>query len=398
MSEYVKPAFQLAQIIQDNKHRLDELEHISGHQKGVMTSIAQCRTIELGGHWAACDHCGSSHYTFHSCRNRHCNQCGGMKRDKWVHDRKADMLPVKYFHVVFTIPHQLNELCLNNQVELYKLLMHSAWQTLQQFGKDHRHLGAKTGAVMVLHTWGQNLAYHPHVHCMVPAGGVTKQGKWRDCKNKGKFFAPVKQMGKVFRGKFTDGLIQLHNQENIQLDTPFIEDRKYLHPLYKHNWVVYAKKPLPSGEKVIDYIGRYIHRVAISNHRIKEYSGENVSFSWLDYRTSKLQISSMESVDFLQQFALHILPKGFCKVRHYGILACRNKTLILNDIREQLGAEPVEEPEKLNWVALYEKLYGVNPLICKCCGQGTMVIVEEIPSARDGPKHDVTSGLMPQYM
>jgi hypothetical protein len=386
MKAYPRPEFQLAQVIRNNRSKLEELKPLTAHQKAVLTCMENCRTPAMGGHLMACEKCGSTHYAFHSCRNRHCNICGGMKRDKWVKKRKDDMLAVKYFHMVFTLPHQLNDLCLKNQKILYDLLMKSAWQTLKQFGKDHKYLGADMGAVMVLHTWGQNLAYHNHVHCMVPAGGVTKQGKWRNAKLNGKFLAPVKQMSKVFRGKFTDGLINLHNLGKISMDTPFDKDRKYLHPLYKNKWVVFAKKQMLSANKVIDYIGRYVHKVAISNSRIKNYDGNTVTFSWFDYRTSKTQITPLDAVVFLKRFVLHILPKGFPKIRHYGILACRNKTQIIKNIREQMGVdiEP-DETEKLNWIELYRKLYGKIPLLCKHCKQGILVIIEELPRARDGP-------------
>ena len=351
----------------------------------------------MGGHVAECPKCGEVHYIFRSCRNRHCNICGGMKREQWVNDRKKDMLPVKYLHIVFTLPHLLNRLVLNNQQPLFDLLMRSAWQTLKQFGDDHRHLGAKVGAVMVLHTWGQNLSYHSHVHCLVPAGGLTKQGKWRNVRGKGKFFAPVKQMSKVFRGKFTDGLIKLHNKGSIQLEVPFDEKRKYLHPMYKTKWVVYAKKPMPTGEKVIEYIGRYVHRVAISNSRIKNYDGKTVTFSWFSYKTSKPTQTPLDVVIFLHRFVLHILPKGFAKIRHYGILASKNKTAAIKTIREQLGAPQPEVPEKPGWRETYEAIYGQNPMLCKKCKEGILVIIATIPSSRDGPKYDPTAGLTPQY-
>jgi len=385
MKQYIKPTYQLAQIIKDNRSKLDELNKLNSHQKGVLSCMTMCRTPAMGGQLLACKKCGATHYVYHSCRNRHCNSCGGMKRDQWVKNRKADMLPVKYFHMVFTLPHQLNEICLKNQKLLFDLLMKSAWQTLKQFGKDHKYLGADLGAVMVLHTWGQNLAYHAHVHCLVPAGGITKQGKWRNTKLNGKFFAPVKQMSSVFRGKFTDGLISLQNNKQITLDIPLDKNRKYLHPLYKNKWVVFAKNSMPSGDKVIDYIGRYVHRVAISNSRIKHYDGKTVSFSWFNYRTSKTQISPLAAEEFLQRFVLHILPKGFPKIRHYGILACRNKTQIIQQVREQMGVKQNPKPEKLNWMELYRELYGKTPMLCKHCKKGILIIIEQLPPARDGP-------------
>lgn len=385
MKRCVMPEFKLAQVIRENRSKLESINKLTSHQKGVLTNMTMCRTPKMGGQLLACKKCGATHYVFHSCRNRHCNICGGMKRDQWVKKRKADMLPVKYFHVVFTLPHLLNELCLKNQKLLFDLLLKSAWQTLKQFGKDHKYLGADLGAVMVLHTWGQNLAYHSHVHCLVPAGGITKQGKWRNTKQNGKFLAPVKQMSKVFRGKFTDGLIKLHKNEQIKMDIPIDKNRKYLHPLYKSKWVVFAKKPMPSGDKVIDYIGRYVHRVAISNSRIKQYDGKTVTFSWFNYKTSKPQLSPLAAEEFLQRFVLHILPKGFPKIRHYGILACRNKTQLIQQVREQMGVEPAPITQKINWMELYRELYGKIPMLCKHCKQGIMVVIHELPPVRDGP-------------
>lgn len=385
MNRQWKPDFQLAQVIRDKQGELAENGKLNSHQKGILTNMSNCRTPNMGGQMMACKHCGAIHYHFHSCRNRHCNLCGGMKRDKWAMDRKNDMLPVKYLHIVFTLPHQLNGICLKNQKAMFNLLMQTAWQTIQLFANDHKHLGGKMGAVMVLHTWGQNLSYHPHVHCLVPAGGITKQGKWRNVKSNGKFFAPVKQMGKVFRGKFTDGIARLQEQGCIEMEEPICKEMKHLHPLYKNNWVVYAKKPMTTGEKVIEYISRYVHRVAISNSRIKNYDGKTVSFSWFDYRSSKKQVTSMEAMGFLQRFALHILPKGFAKVRHYGILACRNKTDALTQIRKQLGYAKGKKENTTNWQLRYEKLYGTNPMLCKHCRKGYMVLIKELPRIRDGP-------------
>ncbi len=225
------------------------------------------------------------------------------------------------------------------------------------------------------------------------AGGIDAQGWWRECRQDGKFFVHVKQLSKVFRGKFTDGLIKLQNQGIVELESePLVPGKKYLHPLYQHKWVVYAKKPLPSSDKVIEYISRYSHRVAISNHRIKAFADGQVSFSWIDYRTSKPGVLNIKAVDFLQRFVTHVLPVGFMKIRHYGILSSRNKAKCIGQVREQFDVVPFAEPAKgTNWMETFELLYGRHPKLCTCCGKGIMLVVETIEPRyrirqRDGPK------------
>jgi len=214
-------AFDVGSIARDFLPQLEQCSKLSHQQRKVLEKMSICSTSHLGGHVRQCDHCGKKHYTFLSCRNRHCNKCGALKRDKWVAKRKGDALPIPYFHVVFTLPHQLNELALQQPRAIYNLLMRSAWATLKKFAANPKHLGADLGAVIVLHTWGQNLALHPHVHCLVPGGGVNPQGKWKMAKSKGKFLFSVKAMSKVFRGMFTDGLLELEKEGSIQMEESF---------------------------------------------------------------------------------------------------------------------------------------------------------------------------------
>lgn len=360
-----------------------------------MTAIINCRTAELGGHKERCNdtNCAHERYAYNGCRDRHCPKCNGMQREKWVSDRKADALPVPYFHMVFTIPHSLEELCMQHGKLMYDILFKSAWETIAHFAEDYKHLGANMGMIALLHTWGQNIMRHTHIHCLLPAGGIDTQGHWRHCKQGGKFFVHVKKLSKVFRGKFTDKLIELQQQNLIELPSgPIIPGNKYKHPLYKTKWVVYAKKPLPTNDRVIEYIARYSHRIAISNHRIKAFADGKVDFSWIDYRTSKPGVISIDATDFLQRFLTHVLPSGYIKIRHYGILCSRNKAaniaLVHKDI---LDLPPPEKAhENSGWMVRFEKLYGHHPKQCPCCKKGLMIAIESIIPAyrlrqRDGP-------------
>jgi hypothetical protein len=390
-----RPLFEVADIARSCREELNQNGKMNTHQKKVLTAICNCRTAELGGHKERCSDpgCSNERFAYNGCRDRHCPKCNGMKREKWVANRKADALPVPYFHIVFTLPDSLESQCMQHGKQMYDLLFATAWETICLFARQHKYLGAKMGMVALLHTWGQNLMRHTHIHCLVPAGGIDAQGWWRVCKQDGKFFVHVKQLSKVFRGKFTDGLIKLQHEGIVELESgPLVPEKKYLHPLYRNKWVVYAKKPLPSSDKVIEYISRYSHRVAISNHRIKAFADGEVSFSWIDYRTSKPGVLNIQATDFLQRFVTHVLPAGFMKIRHYGILSSRNKAACIAKVREQFGVEPVVKPPKAsNWMETFEMLYGRHPKLCPCCGKGIMLVVETIEPRyrirqRDGPK------------
>ncbi|MDA3894170.1 MAG: IS91 family transposase [Salinivirgaceae bacterium] len=385
---YTKPQFEVADIIKKYRNSLEEKTKLSAHQKRVFTNLSQCRTKKLGYHKDKCDNskCGHTHISYNSCRDRHCPKCNGLKREKWVRMREEDLLPVKYYHVVFTVPDSLNPLFIKHSAKLDGLLFATAWETIKQFGLDHKHLGAKMGMTCILHSWGQNMALHPHIHCLIPAGGITKNGKWRNTAQQGKFLFPVKALSKVFRGKFTDGLIDLDKKEEINLEPKFDPDKKYLHPFYKKKWVVFAKQPMHNPEQVVNYIGRYSHRIAISNHRIKAVDNDRVHFSWFDYRTSKADTMNLSTDEFLHRFSLHILPSGFMKIRHYGILSSRNKTAALACARKFLGAEPPVSMKAMSWQELFETIYGRKPLACPVCKTGKMVVVEhKRPKCRGSP-------------
>ena len=379
---YQKPKFEISDIIREHRKRLEESGKLNSHSKKVFTNLSQCRTQVLGYHIDKCGDSACQHIkiSYNSCRDRHCPKCNGIKREKWVFERQEDLLPVKYFHTVFTIPEQLNSLFIAHPKTMYNLLFSSAWKTITRFSLDHKHLGAKTGMVSILHTWGQNLAFHPHLHCIIAGGGLGNKGKWKTTKANGKFLYPVKALSKVFRGIFTEGLIHLDEKHEITLDTKFDKNRKYLHPFYKDKWVVYSKQPLHNAKQVLDYIGRYTHRIAISNHRIKSVEKSQVSFSWFNYKTSKHGTLTLKTDEFLRRFSMHILPRGFMKIRHYGILSGKNKNDALKTARLYLGSQAPKSRKGLPWEELFVIIYGKAPDLCPKCKKAKMKRILSVSS------------------
>ena len=303
-------------------------------QARTLHAIRKCRTAALGGHIDRCQNpeCGKLHLSYNSCRNRHCPTCQGHKREQWIRAREKELLNVPYFHVVFTLPDTLNGLCLCAPKEMYGLLFKTAWSVVRDFGVNPRFLGAHTGMVAILHTWGQNLCLHPHLHCIVPGGGITASGKWKHAKNKGKFLFPVKALSKVFRARFVQGLKRQH---------PHLE-KALIQKLFEKDWVVYCKRPFFGPPQVVEYLGRYTHRIAISNHRLKNLDGGQVVFSVKDYRRGgKTSLMCLPHKEFIRRFALHILPRAFVRIRHYGILSSCKKNVVLPLLREQVGAGAV---------------------------------------------------------
>ena len=385
---YSKPIFDIGAIIRDHKHSVIEAGHLNAHKKKVFTNLANCRTAALGYHQDKCDNseCELELYSYNSCRDRHCPKCNGLKKERWLIDREADLLPIKYYHVVFTLPEQVNDLFVQKPVLMYGILFKSVWDTIKQFAADHKHLGAETGMISILHTWGQNLAFHPHLHCIVPGGGLTPGNKWKTTKSNGKFLYPVKALSAVFRGKFCDYLIELHNKGDIVLDTTFDPLRKYLHPFYKNKWVVYAKLPMYNSKQVLEYLSRYTHRVAISNHRIKCLDDKRVHFSWLNYRNANVDVLQLTYFEFLRRLAMHILPAGFMKIRHYGILGSCKKKVCLEIIREVLNAVAPESRKGIPWQELFVMLFGQPHDLCPKCKCGTMRRIASFkPAIRGSP-------------
>jgi hypothetical protein len=335
------------------------------HHRRVLEAIAQCRTAALGGHVDACDSCGHERISYNSCRNRHCPKCQGTNRERWIAARQQDLLPVPYFHVVFTLPDLLNGLCLRHPKEMYNILFRAGKETVMRFGHDPKHLGAKTGLVAVLHTWGQNLSLHPHLHCIVPGGGITGAGHWKCAKSNGRYLFPVKAMAPVFRGKYIEKLKVFCLANKVPLDKGLLDG------LYKKDWVVYAKQPFLGPEQVVEYLGRYTHRVAISNHRITAVADGKVAFTYKDYRQGgKQKTAVLDACEFLRRFCLHILPPRFVKIRHCGILSSRAKPQLKTQLM-MMGVSMAPK-EKVAWQQICRQLMGFDPEVCPGCKTGRM--------------------------
>lgn len=365
----MRAKYELADILRKYGKYYREKHKIPYHHHKVFNAIERCRTSALGGHIEKCgdETCGYVKISYNSCRNRHCPKCQGVQRDKWIEARKADLLDCKYYHVVFTLPEVLNSFCMHYPKELYDMLFLSSIETLQVFGRDEKHLGAEVGAISILHTWGQNLSLHPHVHMIVPAGGITKEGKWKHSKQEGKYLFPVRAMSKVYRGKFMEKFRRFMENSGMEISGELHKK------LYSKDWVVYAKRPFGGAEQVIEYLGRYTHKIAISNHRIKAIANGEISFSYKDYKDSgKTKEMSLPAEEFIRRFSLHILPKRYRKIRHYGILSSRNK----QKLREQQSKMdlPIKK-EKWSYQLKYQKSE-ISPNLCPCCKKAEMKTIK----------------------
>jgi len=335
----------------------------------------------LGGHVDKCDQCGHIRISYNSCRNRHCPKCQNIQKEAWVENRKQDLLPVPYFHVVFTVPETLNGLFLQHPVILYNLLFASTWETIAQFSYTKLH--AETGMVAILHTWGQNLSLHPHIHCIVPGGGINFKGQWKQVNtsvNGKSFLFWVENLSEVFRAKFITGL---------QKQLP--QDKRFIRELCKTDWVVYAKEPFAGAEQVIEYLGRYTHKVAISNHRILNVDEKGVIFRWRDYRDNKEKIMPLEGVEFLRRFCQHILPRRFVRIRHYGLLSTARREQ-LRELQQAFGIDVPKVIERKNWKDICREHLNYNPDICPQCGKGRMVTIEMFLAGRPPPLLSSTLG------
>ena len=353
----MQPLYGLADVLRTHWPAVQHSTSFNTWQLRTMDAVRRCRTASLGGHIDGCSSCGLLRISYNSCRNRHCPKCQGKQREDWIQAREEELLPVPYFHVVFTLPDTLNQLCMYKPAVLYNTLFKTAWSVIETFGSDHKWLGAQTGMISILHTWGQTLSLHPHLHCIVPGGGLTKQGKWKMAKSKGKYLFNVKAMSITFRGKFIAAL----KQQLPDAITP-----QLLNTLYKHNWVVYAKRPFTGPQSVVEYLGRYTHKIAISNHRLKHIDDKEVTFTYKDYKHgSAHREMTLDATEFIRRYSLHILPKGLVRIRHYGILSSTCKKHAAISIKEQVPAtktaastRPVSQP--------------YNPLQCPCCKKETM--------------------------
>lgn len=386
----LRPALEVADILRAHGDAYRDRHRVSPEQAQVMQRLAQCRTAALGGHRDACADCGFTRISYNSCRDRHCPKCQASKRAAWLETRLERLLPVGYFHVVFTLPDLLWPLMLHNQRPLYELLFRAAAATLLALAADPHRLGAQIGITAVLHTWGQNLRFHPHLHCVVTGGGLSLDGQ-RWVAGQRKFFLPVKVLGALFRGKFLAALKAAYQAGTLTLTGSVahlgdsVAFQELLDRLYRRAWVVYAKRPFGGPEHVFRYLGRYSHRVAISNARLLALEGDQVAFQWKDYAdAAKIKVMRLSAEEFLRRFLLHVLPKGFVRIRHYGLLASVNVRTKLERCRQLLG-QPVEPrtPPRKSWVDRVLAWTGQDPLRCPHC-QGALER-QAIPKGRLPP-------------
>ena len=368
-----KKKIEVQDIIKKYGEEYKEKHKMMPHIAKTMEAIEKCRTEKLGYHEDVCDECGYRKISYNSCRNRHCPKCQSIARAKWVEEREAEILNVKYFHVVMTIPSELYMIAYQNQSKVYKILFKATAETLEELARDKKYLGAEIGFMEVLHTWGQTLVYHPHIHCIVPAGGIDKIGKWRNSKKK--FFIPVKVLSRKFRGKFLYYLKKeklefygkneyLNNKQNFD---------ELMSKMYNKEWISYCKPPFENAKSVIKYLGRYTHRVAISNERIVSEENGEVTFKYRDYKdNNKMKEMTVKAEEFIRRFLMHILPPGFMKIRHYGLLGNRNKKTKLAVCKKLTNTTSLVKP-KLTTLEILKKTLGVDFNICPMCHKGHLI-------------------------
>jgi hypothetical protein len=389
-----RPTLEVADIFRAWAGRFIERSRtrISWPQHKVMRAIERCRTAALGRHRDRCTQCGEDlGFSFNSCRNRHCPKCQTQARDRWVAARTRELVPLTYFHVVFTVPHQLSELILQNKRVLYDLLFNTVANTLLEVAANPKRLGAEIGFLCVLHTWGQTLVHHPHIHCVVPAGGFgPRRTCWVRPKRAG-FFLPKLVLSEVFRGKFTDGLKSLFRGKKLTFhgSLQWLQEprafAKFLHALHRHAWVVDVRKPFGGPEHVLHYLARYTHRVAISNHRLIAMDDGKVTFRWKDYaHGGKQRNMTLAAEEFIRRFLLHVLPKGFVRIRHYGWMANRGRRERAVLCRALLGAEAIGPETATNSTAQRR---------CPTCGGAVevveMIIPRELPRPRPSRRREL---------
>ena len=383
-----RPPLEVADIVraQGNRFVENHSRWIHWTHRKVLQAIAACRTAILGGHRDQCSRCGYRAISYNSCRNRHCPKCQNGARDKWVAARQNELLAAAYVHVVFTLPQQLSQLMLQNKKVLYHLLFRTSAETLLQVARDPKHLGAEIGFLSVLHTWGQNLLHHPHIHCVIPAGGLKyDHSQWVHPKYQ--FFLPVGVLSKVFRGKFVAGLKRAFQQGRLTFAgtlKPLEHEqafRSFLRTLFRQNWVVYAKPPFGGPQHVIGYLARYTHRVAISNHRLVAFRDDRVTFRWKDYaHGNKKKRMTLSSQEFLRRFLLHVLPRGFVRIRFFGFLANRCRATLLPQCRLLLLNNPKPHITAVsNSSAIQSAIFR-----CPICAS-PMIIVETFPRCNASP-------------
>lgn len=387
-----RPRLEVADIFRryGESYRHDHGASMSTAQRRAMGAIEVCRTAALGGHVEQCDECGHQRIAYNSCRNRHCPKCQSLARAEWIEQRKAELLDCQYFHVVFTVPEEIAAIAYQNKEVVYSILFRTAAKTLRTIAADPRHLGAEIGFFAVLHTWGQNLQHHPHLHCVVPGGGITPGDRWISCRPG--FFLPVRVLARLFRRLFLEALETAFARGKLNFFSSLetLRDRlsfqRYLACSTKSEWVVYAKPPFAAPEHVLDYVGRYTQGVAISNSRLLSIDDGQVRFRWKDYRHhNRLKTMTLTAEEFIRRFLLHVLPDRFQRIRYYGFLAgpCRQPKLA--QCRRLLNMRPPPAEPRIDYRDRYEQLTGLSLWRCPVCCRGHMVAVEILPPARKRP-------------
>lgn len=401
-----RPRYEVADILRAYGDEYRRTHKPSSAQQRVMRHLEACRTVSLGGHRDTCEKCGHVRISYNSCRDRHCPKCQGLKRAEWLDARKQRLLPVPHFHVVFTIPDELNPLALRNKRAIFDLLFDTASRTLSQLAADPKHLGAEIGFTGILHTWGQNLLFHPHLHILVAAGGLTPDAQ-RWAATRSDFFLPVKVLGRLFRGKFLGALRKAYGRGDLELkgSTEHLGEpaawQSLIDRLYGKDWVVYAKPPFGGAEHVLRYLGAYTHRVAISNHRIVTVEGDKVTFRIRDYADGNpSKLLTLHAPEFIRRFLLHVLPARFVRIRHYGLCAARNVRTKLARARELLEPGRRQSPQgtgeparKEPWWKRLLTLIGIDLTVCPRCGKGNLVrtaLVTMTTWQRAGPGWDTS--------
>ena len=342
----MQPKWEVADVLRNT-----DISGFPVHQQKTLRAIGYCRTAALGGHIDACDDCGTIHISYNSCRNRHCPKCQGHKREEWIQQQKNALLPCTYYHVVFTLPHELNPLAIYKPSLVYNTLFECVWKTLNQFGLQ---AGMQMGMTCILHTWGQTLSLHPHLHCIVPGGGIDEKGCWRKKLRTNKYLFSTKALSKVFRAKYV-----------AALRAADIEDKALIESLFQKEWVVYAKRPFGGPQQVIEYLGRYSHKVAISNHRIENVTNQTTTFRYKDYnKGGNVNTMELTNDEFTRRFSMHILPQRFVRIRHYGILSSSWKRGKLQALQQSLKVKP---PINVVKTHLHK---------CPCCKTGILITIE----------------------
>ncbi len=376
----MRPPWEVADIVRDHAPAWRRDRRLNLRQLKALSAIERCRSSALGGHVIRCEQCHDDQIAYNSCRNRHCPKCQGSAAKRWLAHQQDALLPVAYYHVVFTVPAIIARIAYQNPTLIYDLLFAVTAQTLTTIAAGPQHLGAKIGFTAVLHTWGSALTHHPHLHCVVPGGGLTPEAKWKPCQPG--FFLPVKVLSRLFRRLFLEKLVAIHPQLAFYGEIAHLSDRNlfrsYLAPAHQVDWVVYAKKPFSSPKAVLEYLSRYTHRVAISNRRLIQYDTDTVTFKWKDYRARaclRFKTMTLSADEFLRRFLIHILPLRFHRIRHFGLLANHQRKQNLSTLRKTLcpDAPPVENKKETDQPAKKSKKPRPK-FVCRTCGTSMIIL------------------------